>query len=192
MSISMRCKNKKYDLAEEQFFVRPRDFLTKKILLAPKTITALHNAAKTLRTNSNGQYVLVLTRGYVCWGKWRRFCERLAKCIFHSLYWSDRAASASLFGHNGHNDGYSVDVQLYDLSHNKKIQWLSWRNIMIPRIQAEKIIEMNKETIRMLDTAMTDANFISHIDPREKLQMHYRLNVQDEHPALIEVSENIQ
>ena len=186
MNITMPCNNKKCDFLEEQFLVCPRDFLTKKILLAPKTVSALHNAAKTLRRNSNGQYVLVLTRGYIYWGKWRWFCEQLAKFIFHSLYWSDRATSESLFGHNGHNDGYSVDVQLYDLSHNKKTQWLSWKNIMIPRIQAEKIIELNKETIHMLDTAMANANFTSHIDPREKLQMHYRLNVQDEHATLIE------
>lgn len=144
-----------------------------------------------LEINSNGRYTLVLTRGYLDWGRWRRFCGQLAKFIFCFLYWSDRAASDSLFGHNGHNDGYSVDVQLYDLANHKKINWLTWKNIMIPRVRAEKIMEINKEIIDMLDTAMKSANFTAHVDPREKLQMHYRLNDQDQDTSLVEVSKNI-
>lgn len=170
---------------EIQFLVCPRDFLMKKISLAPKTIIALNDAAKILRTNSKGRYQLILTRGYIYWGRWRWFRGQLAKFIFCFLYWSDRAAAKSLFGHNGHNDGFSVDVLLYDVFLNKKIQWLSWKNIFISKIQAEKIIEMNKATISMLDMAMSSANFTAHSNPREKLQMHYRLNILDENTNII-------
>ena len=170
----------KNTLTEIQFLVCPRGFLMKKISLAPKTIMALNYAAKMLRVKSKGRYELVLTRGYINWGKWRWFRAQLAKLIFCFLYWSDRSAAESLFGHNGHNDGLSVDVLLYDVSLDKKIQWLSWRNIIISRTQAEKIIEMNNATINMADMAMRSANFTAHLDPREKLQMHYRLNISNE------------
>lgn len=179
-------------LTEIQFLVCPKNFLTKKISLDPKTLMALNDAAKALRVHSKGQYELVLTRGYIYWGKWRWFRGQLAKLLFCFLYWSDRTAAESLFGHNGHNDGLSVDVLPYDVSLQKKIQWLSWKNIMISRIQAEKIIEMNKPTINMLDRAMSGANFISHSDPREKLQMHYRLNISAENVPLITIPKNIQ
>ncbi len=178
-------------LTEIQFLVCPRYFLMKKILLSPQTIIALNNAARVLRANSKGRYELVLTRGYIYWGKWRWFRGQLAKLVFCFLYWPDRTAAKSLFGHNGHNDGLSVDVLLYDVSLRKKVQWLSWKNIIIPRVQAEKIIEVNKATIDMLDMAMNSANFTAHSDPREKLQMHYRLNIPDENVSLITVSKNM-
>ena len=45
----------------------------------------------------------------------------------------------------------------------------------------------NKAIIDMLDTAMTSANFTAHTDPREKLQMHYRLNINDDNLQLVSV-----
>lgn len=117
-------------MTEIQFLIYPRDFLKKKILLAPKTIAALNHAAKTLRANSQGRYQLVLTRGYIYWGIWRRFRGQLATLIFYILHWPDRTVAKLLFGHNGHNDGLSVDVLLFDVSLNKKIQWLSWKNLL--------------------------------------------------------------
>lgn len=39
----------------------------------------------------------------------------------------------------------------------------------------------------MIDMAMQSANFIAHTDPREKLQMHYRLNSTDNNLDLIPV-----
>ena len=165
---------------EIHFRVCPRDVMTKVILLLPQTIHALNKAAETLNNMSNGEYELVLTRGYVYWGNWLCFREALAKIIFYLLYWVDRADTELLFGHNGHNDGLSVDVQLYHVPSKQIIHWLSWKNIFIPRTQAIKITKENQKIIQMLDMAMTAANFIAHSDPREKLQAHYRLNISNE------------
>lgn len=162
--------------------------MTKNILLVSPTIHALNTAAKTLKTMSNDQYELVLTRGYVYWGKWRRFRGQLAKIIFNFLYSAERTDTELLFGHNGHNDGLSVDVQLFDVHSNQPVHWLSWKNIIIPRAQAVKIIEENQTLIHMLDMAMRSANFIAHPDPREKLQMHYRLNLSGEKLQLMSVA----
>ncbi len=176
---------------EIEFLIYPRDFFVKKISLAPKTMVALNNAAKILKEISNGRYKLVVTRGYIYWGRWRRFRGRLAKLFFCLCYWSDRKSAESLFGHNGHNDGLSVDVSLYDAALNKNIYWLSWRNIFISQAKAQRIIKTNETVINLLDTAMKSVNFNSHSDPREKLQMHYRLNEPVENTALITVSQNI-
>ncbi len=121
--------------------------------------SAIHSFMQNM---SNNQYGIVLTRGYVDWGCWRRFRERLAKIIFCCLYWSDKKGAELLFGHNSHNDGLSVDVQLYHIQSNKTTCWLSWKNIMISRARALKIIKTNKAMIHMLDVAMRSANFITH------------------------------
>lgn len=182
---------KKYPNIKSQikihFRVCPRDFMAKDILLPSQTIHALNKAAETLKNMTNDQYELVLTRGYVYWGRWRRFRGTLAKVIFYLLCWADRADTELLFGHNGHNDGLSVDVQLYDIRLNRMVHWLSWKNIIIPCEQAKKIIATNKALIDMLDTAMISANFTAHSDPREKLQMHYRLNINAENLQLMSV-----
>lgn len=47
------------------------------------------------------------------------------------LYFDNKADAEVLFGHNGHDDGLSVDVQVYDVALKKEIYFLSWRNIMI-------------------------------------------------------------
>jgi hypothetical protein len=181
----------KNTVTEIQFLVCPRDASIKEISLAPQTLQALNQAAKTLKEISHGRYALVLTRGYIAWGKWRRLRGQLAKGIFGLLYWSDRAAATCLFGHNGHNDGFSVDVLPYDLAADKIIAWLSWRNIFISRRKALELIETNKATIHLLDQAMKSANFVAHVDPREQLQMHYRLSVVAEPAPMIAVSQKL-
>ena len=157
------------------FRVEPRDFMSDRVLLPLETIEALNKAAHTLKSTSKERYEIVLTRGYIHWGRWRYFRGILAKTIFCFLYWNNKSDAKLLFSANGHDDGFSVDVQLYDVDLQTVIQFLSWRNVIMPRTTAEKFLETNKHLVSMLDRAMSTAGFIVHPDPREKLQMHYRL-----------------
>lgn len=96
-------------LAEIDFLVCPKKFFAKKILLYPKAILALNCAAKALREISHGGYELVLIRGYVYWGKWRRFLGQLAKLIFCLLYSFDKTAAKSIF-HSICNYGFLIKL----------------------------------------------------------------------------------
>ena len=167
-------KNKK-PTVEINFRVKPRDWMSKSIFLPEKTINALNKAAHILQDMSKGRYEIVLTRGYVNWNLWRYFKGTLGKAIFCFLYGGHKANAKVLFSPNGHDDGLSVDIQLYDVRLNKVSKFLSWRNIIIDRAKAESILEANKYLINMLDSSMNAAGFVVHSDPREKLQIHYRL-----------------
>lgn len=157
------------------FRVEPRDFMKKSISLPLETIHALNKAARILKKISNGQYEIILTRGHVNWNGWRYFRGMVGAAIFCLLYWSNRSDVPLLFGSNGHEDGFSVDIQIYDVLSKKGLPFLSWQNIMMQRVKAEKILEDNDVLVNMLDASMKDAGFIRHPDPRERLQMHYRL-----------------
>jgi hypothetical protein len=93
------------------------------------------------------------------------------------LYWGNKSDAKLLFSSNGHDDGLSVDIQLYDVSLQKKITFLSWRNVIMCRAKASNSLEANRHLINMLDMSMNAAGFAVHLDPREKLQMHYRLEL---------------
>lgn len=157
------------------FHVEPRDLMGRSICLPAETINALNRAALILKEISKGRYEVVLTRGYVNWNVWRYFLGGLGKVIFCFLYWSNKTDAKLLFSSNGHDDGLSIDIQLYDVSLQKVIKFLSWKNVIICRTKAENILEANKYLINMLDTSMNAAGFVAHPDPREKLQIHYRL-----------------
>ncbi|MBS0236167.1 MAG: hypothetical protein JSS50_02380 [Proteobacteria bacterium] len=149
--------------------------MAKSIFLPIQTIQALNKAADILRNTNQGCYEIVLTRGYVSWGAWRYFYGVLGKAIFCPLYGDSKTDAKLLFSSNGHDDGLSVDVQLYDATLQQTIKFLSWRNIFISRAKAEKLLESNRDLIDILDASMKAAGFIAHPDPREKLQSHYRL-----------------
>jgi len=107
---------------------------------------------------------------------WRRFRGILGKALFCLLYWRHKSDAKLLFGSNGHDDGLSVDIQLYDVSLQRIITFLSWRNVIMCRTKAENLLTANSQLITLLDASMSAAGFTVHPDPREKLQMHYRLD----------------
>lgn len=160
---------------EINFLVSPRDLMCKTIRLEATTILALNNAATEIMSTSNGRYQIMLTRGYVNWGIYRRLKALFAKLIYCSLFRGTRLEADALFGSNGHDDGYSVDIQLYDIQVKKKIN-LPWKNIFISSSQGNEIATLNKDLIALCEKAMNSAGFIAHPDVREKLQMHFRLS----------------
>lgn len=149
------------------------------ILLPLTTINALNKAAHILQEMSKGKYEVMLVRGYINWNYWRKIRGTLAKILFCVLYRNNRSATNLLFGANGHDDGLSVDILPYDIHLQKKIKFLSWKNVMMRKSEAEELLKINSELINIIDKSMTAAGFIGHSDPREKLQMHYRLADQD-------------
>lgn len=159
------------------FRVAPKSFGTRSVSLRIETLHALNKAAEILKQNSNGRYEIVLNRGYVNWNKYKRFCGRIGSALFCLLYWKQRSDAPLLFGSNGHEDGFSVDIQPYDVEQQKPITFFSWRNIIIQRTKAEEILKANQSLVSMIDIAMRTAGFVGHPDPREQLQMHYRLSL---------------
>lgn len=157
------------------FRVDPRDSMHRSVLLPLTTINALNEAARILQEMNKGQYEIVLVRGYINWNYWRKLRGVLAKILFCILYHNNKSAANLLFSANGHDDGLSVDILPYDLRLQKTIKFLSWRNVMMRRSKAEELLKMNSELINIIDKSMIAAGFIGHSDPREKLQMHYRL-----------------
>lgn len=157
------------------FHVKSRDFIRPDILLPIETIHALNKAAEHLSLTTLGRYEIILTRGYVHWGPFKRLCGIIGGFIFRLLYREKPYDIDLLFSSNGHEDGMSVDVQLYDVQTKKILKFLSWRNIMIPRTKAERLVKTNNLSLNVLHQAMEAAGFQSHSDPREKLQIHYRL-----------------
>jgi hypothetical protein len=168
------CQNKKPPITTH-FHIEPRDFMHSRILLPLETIKALNQAASILQDMSSGHYAIVVVRGYINWSLGRKVRGVLAKILFCALHWHDRASANLLFHSNGHEDGLSVDILPYDVRVKKTLRFLSWKNIMIGRNEAENILMINHPVITMIDKSMSAAGFMGHPDPREKLQMHYRL-----------------
>lgn len=160
------------------FLVRPRDFLYSTIKLHEQTFNALQIAASIIQEKSNNSYTFVVTRGYVSWGAWRVCRASFAKILFKIFFSESKNNVDLLFSANGHDDGFSVDVSLFDLKQRKIIKLLSWRNVFISTRHAQHIQKENKELLALLNGAMNQAGFIAHTDPREKLQSHYRLQIE--------------
>ena len=160
---------------EIYFIINPRDFMQNSVYLPIETIKALNNSAISLKNASNGRYEIILTRGYVNWNLWRRFRGKLAKFLFCFLYRENKSDAEFLFNSNGHDDGLSVDIQIYDVYLKETIKFLSWKNVFMRRSLAENTIKSNKDVIDMIEKSMNSVGFVVHQDPREQLQMHYRL-----------------
>ena len=157
------------------FIISPRDFLYSTVKLQKQTCNALQKAASIIKVTSNNNYTLVITRGHIAWNFWRKSRGFFAKILF-KIFFSDSKNNVDLlFSANGHDDGFSVDVSLYDLKQHKIVRLLYWRNIFISSREANQIQQENKELLALLNMAMNQAGFIAHTDPREKLQSHYRL-----------------
>jgi hypothetical protein len=158
-----------------RFRVDARDFMHSDVLLPLETIKALNKAAQLLQEISSEQYEIMLVRGCIHWNHWRKLRGVFAKILFYLLYWNERSAANLLFNSNGHEDGFSVDILPFDVRLNKTIRFLSWKNIMIRQREAENILKIHNDLISLIDRSMSIAGFTGHPDPREKLQMHYRL-----------------
>ena len=167
-------KNKKSSVTT-YFRVDPRDSMHSSILLPLKTINALNEAARILQEMRKGQYEIMLIRGYINWNYGRKIRGALGKILFNSLYCNNRSTAKLLFSSNGHDDGLSVDILPYDTRLEKTIKFLSWKNVMMHKSEAERLLKVNSELINVIDKSMISAGFKGHSDPREKLQMHYRL-----------------
>ena len=46
---------------------------------------------------------------------------------------------------------------------------------MMGQSEAENLLKIHRDLITMMDRSMIAAGFVGHPDPREQLQMHYRL-----------------
>jgi len=161
------------------FRVDPRDFMHRSVVLPEETIKALNKAASILQEMSDGQYEIMLVRGCINWGYWRKIRGAIAKIFFCFLHYNDRSAAKLLFSSNGHDDGLSVDILPYDVLLKKTVKFLSLKNVMIRSNEAECLLKINSDLIKIIDRSMIAAGFIGHPDPRERLQMHYRLVDQD-------------
>lgn len=157
------------------FYVKPRGLFSAHISLHPDTYKAIVQASSKLKILSKDRYTLVVTRGYVRWGLFRSLKGRIGKAIFSILFSEEKCQLESIFSSNGHDDGWSVDVILYDLQQKKFLQFLTWKNVFIPRKTACKLLKIYNQPLGLLNDAMRSAGFQNHNDPREKLQIHYRL-----------------
>lgn len=159
------------------FMVNPRDFFQDSVYLPIETIKALNTSAVSLKNASNGRYEIILTRGYINWSLWRQIRGAVAKVFFCFLYNANKSDADLLFNSNGHDDGLSIDIQIHDVHLKRTIKFLSWKNVFIRRSFAEDIIKSNINFINLVQSSMNFAGFIEHEDPREQLQMHYRLAI---------------
>ncbi|MBX9705232.1 MAG: hypothetical protein K5Q00_03170 [Gammaproteobacteria bacterium] len=159
---------------DSSFYLKPRGASNAPIKLHPDAYQAITQAASKLKSLSPGRYRLVVTRGYVHWGLWRRVKGKLGKLIFSTIFPQERYQRHGIFGANGHDDGLSVDVTVYDVQQKKFLKFLTWRSVFISKEGANKLLEAYSEPTRLLNDAMIYAGFQDHDDPRESLQAHFR------------------
>jgi D-alanyl-D-alanine dipeptidase len=162
------------EVCGDDFYLKPRGLLNTCVRLHPDAHQAILRASSIIKISSRGQYKLVVTRGYVHWGLLRRLKGKIGRALFFLLFPKEKNQSKNIFGANGHEDGLSVDVILYDVPQRKFLQFLTWRNVFISKKKAYELLESYHQPISLLNQAMETAGFQSHEDPREKLQAHYR------------------
>lgn len=161
--------------SDSSLYVKPRGLLRIDVKLHPEAYKAIIEASLKLKALSKDRYILVVTRGYVHWGLFKHLKGKIGKVIFSILFPEDKCQSQSIFSSNGHDDGLSVDVILYDLQQQQFLQFLTWKNVFISRKAASDLLRIYNEPINLLNEAMVFARFQGHDDPREKLQVHFRL-----------------
>lgn len=157
------------------FIVAPRDLFKTSVFLPLPTITALNMAGALVKELTNGEYCLVVTRGYVNWNLWRRLRAQVAGLVFRFFFKENRKDTALLFSSNGHEDGLSVDVTACHINSQAVVKFLPLTNVFISLRRAEKIHQQEEALLMIIDMAMSLAGFTAHPDPRERLQIHYRL-----------------
>lgn len=156
------------------FIVKPKGLLNASIRLHPDAYQAVKQASVKVKKLSHDQYLLVVTRGYTRWGLFRRFKGKIGSVIFSLFFSEDKTAVQEIFSSNGHEDGLSIDVNLYDRQQLRLLRWLTWKNVFISRRSANRLLDFYYEPITLLNSAMESAGFKGHDDPREKLQAHFR------------------
>jgi len=172
--ISMLMKNLISITSNKDLYIKRRGLFYRQIKLHPDTYKAIIEASLKLKALSHDRYLLVVMRGYIRWGLFRRLKGKIGKILFSILFPKEKKCSCSIFSANGHDDGFSVDVTLYDKKQEKFLQFLSWKNVFISKKISEDLLKTYHEPINLLNEAMRFAGFEEHHDPREKLQAHYR------------------